>query len=97
MLSETSRQLITKGLRRSQSRVVLPSKREGDPPGPRRPWRPRLKISSTTPPITPPTAEAAEGPGPEIRNDGDGDDAAAKASPRPALPPGQGVIVDKSL
>ena len=55
-----------------------------------------MKISSTPPPAPPPMAEAAEGPGPEVRNDHDGDDGAAKAAPRAAPPQGQGKLVDKS-
>ena len=56
-----------------------------------------MKISNTAPPVAPPMPEAAEGPGPDVRNDGDGDDVAAKVAPRPTLPRGQGVILDKSV
>ncbi|WP_165498089.1 hypothetical protein [Siculibacillus lacustris] len=44
-----------------------------------------------------PSAEAAEGPGPERVADGDGDDgAAAKSAAAPAAaPPGMGAQVDK--
>ncbi len=57
-----------------------------------------MKISSVTPPIPTPTAEAAEGPGPDIRNDHDADDgAAAKAAPRAPLQPGQGTRLDKNV
>jgi hypothetical protein len=56
-----------------------------------------MKIPSVTPTPPPATPEAAEPRGPDLKHDGDADDAAAAPAASPTPDKGQGTVIDTKI